>query len=181
WLDQALADEMVVTGAWLPKGAFGAGPVPVATFTAFDKSINLGRDIVPARLITDVTTSPAHRRRGLLRRLMEDTLAGAVADGMPLAALTASEATIYGRWGFGVATMRRMVELDTRPGFALRGFTDPGRVEMVDPRTAWPTMRSVFERFHERTRGSVDLPHFYEPFLTGAHDFESGEDKSLVA
>lgn len=181
WLEQALADEMVVTGAWLPEGSYGAGPVPVATFTSFDKTINLGRDIVPARLVTDVTTSPAHRRRGLLRRLMEDTLTGAVSDGMPLAALTASEATIYGRWGFGVATMRRAVELDTRPGFALRDFTDPGRVELVDPRTAWPTMKAVFDRFHQRTRGSVDLPQFYEPFLTGAHDFESGEDKSLMA
>lgn len=181
WLEQAVADEMVVTGAWLPEGAFGAGPVPVATFTTFDKTINLGRDIVPARLVTDVTTSPAHRRRGLLRRLMEDTLTAAVADGMPLAALTASEATIYGRWGFGVATMRRMVELDTRPGFALRHFADSGRVEMVDPRTSWPTIKAVFDRFHQHTRGSVELPQFYEPLLTGAHDFESGEDKSLMA
>ena len=55
-----------------------------------------------------------------------------------MAALTASEATIYGRWGFGPATFRTGVEVDTSPGFALRSFTDPGRVELVEPADAWP-------------------------------------------
>jgi predicted acetyltransferase len=181
WIKLAQADDQTVSGAWLPEGAFGDRDVPVATFATFDKSINLGHEVLPARLITDVTASPAHRRRGLVRRLMEDALDRAVADGMPLAALTVSEATIYGRWGFGVATLRHRVELDTRPGFGLRDFTDPGRVEIVDIRTSWALFAQVFERFHAQTRGSVALPAFYEPYWTGVHDFQSGEDKALQA
>lgn len=181
WLTYALADDQDVRGAWLPHGAFGAGPLPVATIATFDKTLNAGHDLLPARLISDVTTSPAHRRRGLLRRLMEDCLADAAADLIPVALLTASEATIYGRWGFGVATQRRGIEVDTRAGFALRGFSDPGRVELIDPREAWPTLLGVFEAFHRSQFGSVEWPSFYEPMHTGAFDFRSGEDKTLVA
>ena len=107
----------------------------MATTAWFDKTLNVGRGLLPLRMITDVTTSPAHRRRGLVRRLMEDCLADAVDHDVPLAALTASEATIYGRWGFGVATLGQEVELDTGPRFGLRDFSDPGRVELSTPAT----------------------------------------------
>ena len=107
WVGHYRADRVTVRGAWLPAGEFGAGPMPVATYASLDKTLNAGRGLVPLRMITDVTTSAAHRRRGLLRRLIEDDLADAVARGVPIAALTASEATIYGRWGFGPATFRQ--------------------------------------------------------------------------
>lgn len=180
WLTHVRADGVTCTGAWLPEGEFGAGPVPVATYAAYDKTLNAGHALVPLRMITDITTSPAHRRRGLLRRLMEDDLADAAARGVPVAALTASEATIYGRWGFGVATFAQKVEVDTGPRFGLRAFHDPGRVELIDPPEAWPIVKGVFDRFHLRCRGSVDWPQFYEAIHTGAYDFDDdGPDKKL--
>ena len=106
WVRHYRTDEVIVRGAWLPEGEFGAGPMPVATYASLDKTLNAGRELLPLRMITDVTTSAAHRRRGLLRRMIEDDLDDAVAKGVPIAALTASEATIYGRWGFGPATFR---------------------------------------------------------------------------
>lgn len=180
WLTHVRADNVTCTGAWLPEGEFGAGPVPVATYAGYDKTLNAGLALVPLRMITDVTTSPAHRRRGLVRRLMEDDLADAAARGVPVAALTASEATIYGRWGFGVATFARKVEVDTGPRFGLRAFHDPGRVELIDPPESWPVVRGVFDRFHAGCRGSVEWPQFYEAIHTGAYDFEDdGPDKRL--
>ncbi len=180
WRTHLAADGVVCRGVWLPEGAYGAGPAPVATTSWFDKTLNVGREMLPLRMITDVTASPAHRRRGLVRRLMEDCLDDAVAGGLPLAALTVSEATIYGRWGFGVATFGQEAELDTGPRFGLRDFTDPGRVELVDPATAWPVVCERLERFHRRSRGSVGTPQFYEPYFTGAWNFrESGADKKL--
>lgn len=179
WLTHVRADDVVCTGAWLPEGEFGAGPVPVATFASFDKSLNAGHALVPLRMITDVTTSPAHRRRGLVRRLMEDDLADAVAKGIPVAALTASEATIYGRWGFGAATFAQKVEVDTGPRFGLRAFHDPGRVELIEPPESWPIVKDVFDRFHAGCRGSVEWPQFYETLHTGTYDFESGPDRKL--
>jgi predicted acetyltransferase len=180
WRAHVAADAVECRGVWLPEGAYGASPAPVATTAWFDKTLNVGRELLPLRMISDVTTSPAHRRRGLVRRMMEDCLDDAVAAGLPLAALTASEATIYGRWGFGAATFGQEVELDIGPRFGLRDFTDPGRVELVDPGTAWPVVCERLERFHRRSRGSVGTPQFYEPYFTGAWNFqESGPDKKL--
>ena len=183
WLEHVTTDDVVCRGAWLPEGAYGAGPVPVATTAWFDKTLNVGRELLPLRMITDVTTSPAHRRRGLVRRLMEDCLADAVDHDVPVAALTASEATIYGRFGFGVATFGQEVELDTGPRFGLRDFTDPGRVEQVEPADAWPLVRDRLDHFHHTTRGSVGMPQFYGPLFTGRWSFMGGggPDKKLRA
>ena len=75
-------------------------------------------------MITDITVSPTHRRRGLLRRLITDDLQDAVDRGVPLAALTVSEGSIYGRFGFGPATHVQHVEVDTTARFALREPVD---------------------------------------------------------
>ena len=174
WVRHYRSDHVTVRGAWLPDGAFGAGPMPVATYASLDKTLNAGRELLPLRMITDVTTSATHRRQGLLRRMIEDDLADAVAQGVPMAALTASEATIYGRWGFGAATLRKGVELDTSPGFDFRSFTDPGRVELVEPADAWPHVKAVFDTFHARQRGSVEWPSPYEDMHSAAFDFDSG-------
>jgi predicted acetyltransferase len=91
-----------------------------------------------------------------------------------MAALTAAEATIYGRWGFGPATFRVGVEVDTTPGFGFRDFVDPGRVELVEPADAWPHVKAVFDTFHARQRGSVEWPAQYEDMHTGAWDPSSG-------
>ena len=184
WVDHYRRDRVTCRGAWLPEGEFGAGPMPVATYASFDKTLNAGLEMVPLRMITDVTTSATHRRRGLLRRLIEDDLDDAVAQGVPVAALTASEATIYGRWGFGPATFGQTVEVDASPGFALRSFTDPGRVELVEPVDAWPHVKGVFDTFHTRQPGSVAWPSPYEDIHTGAYDFNdrgtNGKVRSAV-
>lgn len=181
WRASAREDGMVCTGAWLPEGAYGASAVPVATYASFDKPINVGRAQLPARLVTMVTTNPAHTRKGLLRRLIEDDLADAVAKGLPLAALTAADATIYGRWGFGVGTLRRTVEVAGGRRFALRDFTDPGRCELVDPRTSWDTMREIYATFQARTRGAVEWPTEYRDMHTGSYNYnDRGEDTKLV-
>ena len=171
WVDHYRKDRVTCRGAWLPEGEFGAGPMPVATYASLDKTLNAGLELLPLRMITDVTTSATHRRRGLLRRLIEDDLADAVAQGVPVAALTASEATIYGRWGFGPATFGQTVEVDTGAGFALRSFTDPGRVELIEPADAWPHVKATFDTFHARQYGSVEWPSQYEDIHTGAYDF----------
>lgn len=182
WLRTCSRDHAIIRGAWLPPDAFGADTGPVATYASFDKSLNTGSELLPLRMITDVTTSPAHRRRGLLRRLITDDLADAVAAGVPMAALTASEGTIYGRWGFGVATFNDTVEVDTGPRFALRDVTDPGRVELLEPKAAWPHVKAVADRFHATRRGSVEWPAQYEDIHTGTFDFEEGgPDKKLWA
>jgi predicted acetyltransferase len=52
---------------------------------------------------TVVGVAPTHRRRGVLRSMMRAHLDDAHERGEPIAALWASEETIYGRFGYGVA------------------------------------------------------------------------------
>lgn len=132
--------------------------VPVGTFVDSDQDINAGGlEPVPARLITGVTVNPSFRRRGILKHMMTARLADAVEAGLPLAALTVSEGSIYGRFGFGAATREQQLEVNTGLAwetFALR--TPPtGKVLTVDPSKLEETMRGVFGRFHRKTRGSV--------------------------
>lgn len=150
-----------------------AAPVapPVATYASWTQSIDVGGGrVLPLHMVTDVTVAPTHRRRGLLRSLMTADLADAAARGLPLAALTASEGSIYGRFGFGPATRLRRVEVDTTRVALRRTLpADTGRLELVAPREAWPAISAVFADHLARTRGAVDRHQGYEPILTGAY------------
>lgn len=182
WRKHAGRDGAVVRGAW-PTARVADGTLPVGTFASWAGELNVGgARTLGLHMISDVTVAPTHRRRGLLRRLMTEDLDHAVAQGRPLAALTATEGSIYGRFGFGPAVRGRRVEIDTGPRFGLRHLDDPGSLEMAEPTEAWPHVREVFERHLGRTRGAVSRPSFYEMFLTGEYDWDKGApDKMLRA
>jgi predicted acetyltransferase len=60
---------------------------------------------------TVVGVAPTHRRRGVLRAMMRAHLDDAHERGEPIAALWASEETIYGRFGYGVAAYQGDVKV----------------------------------------------------------------------
>ncbi len=163
------AEDRVLTGAYTagaPPHAWDAGR-PVATYATFVKSMNVGGgEPLDVRLIADVTVRATHRRRGLLRAIISADLRRAAADGLAVAALHASEATIYERFGFGPAVFARHVELDTGDRFALR-HPPAGRVEVADPAALLTVSPQVFDRFHERTAGSITRQAFYPSKIAG--------------
>ena len=129
---------------------------PVGTFVDFSSTMTAspGRQ-VPVWQVTNVTVSPGHRRRGVLRAMMTRSLADAAASGHPVAALTATEATIYGRFGFGVAARRSWIRVDTRGRVDLAGPTPSGRVRRQDPRELGETYRELQESVRRQTPGST--------------------------
>lgn len=163
------AEDRVLTGVYTacaPPGAWDVGR-PVATYATFVKSMNVGGGRpLDVRLIADVTVRATHRRRGLLRTIISADLRRAAADGMAMAALRASEATIYERYGFGPAVLGRHVEVDTGAGFALR-HPLAGHVEVTDPATLLEVSPKVFDRFHARTTGSITRQSFYPSKIAG--------------
>ena len=180
WLEHVRVDDATIRGAWLAAPQVASGTIPVATYASFDKTINAGAEMLPLRMVTDVSVAPTHRRRGLLRRLITEDLRDAADHGVPVAALLVSEGSIYGRFGFGVATHVHHVEVDATSRFALREGSGDGRVELVEPEEAWPAVEAVFDRFHRSTRGSVARPQFYRPILTAEFSFEhQTPDKQL--
>ncbi|WP_170991018.1 GNAT family N-acetyltransferase [Herbidospora galbida] len=87
--------------------------------------------------VTLCAVSPTHRRRGLLGTLMRRQLAGLhEGGGEPLAALTTSDAAIYGRYGYGVAA--RQIAVDVARGTPLPPLPSAGEVRLryVSPESA---------------------------------------------
>ncbi|ROQ39974.1 putative acetyltransferase [Frondihabitans sp. PhB188] len=162
-------DGRVFTGVY-PRRPVAGGldeTWPVGTFTGYTKTINVGGGrLVDAYLVSDVTVRPTHRRRGMLRTLMTERLAAAAASGHALAALTASESTIYRRFGYGPATRKRTVVLERDVPVTL--LAQPtGRVEMASPTSLAAIAPRVFARFHETTPGSVDRQGQYSNLYNG--------------
>lgn len=79
-----------------------AGPVGIAGAYTFRMTVPGG--LVPTAGVTYVAVLPTYRRRGILRSLMRRQLADISAKGEPIAALWASEAPLYGRYGYGWAS-----------------------------------------------------------------------------
>ncbi|GGC88839.1 UPF0256 protein [Tersicoccus solisilvae] len=159
--------------AGTPEGAVDPS-IPVATFASMTNTLNTGATLLPTHEITAVTVRATHRRRGLLRRMMTEDLRRAADAGLAMAALTASEATIYGRFGFGVAVERESLRIDTRRGLAFGPATGPapaGRTEFIEREGIAAVSRRVFARWHAITPGSIDRQASYPGNIDGTlHD-----------
>lgn len=126
--------------------------VPVGTLGSFPTALSIPGGSVRALAITEVTVSTSHERRGIARSLMENRLHHAKATGAAVVALTASEATIYGRYGFAPATWEFTHEVDPKR-VAWRGAPPAGRVHTLDPRS----LATVAPGLFERSRGTGDI------------------------
>lgn len=113
---------------------------------AFELTIPGGS--LPTAGVTWVGVMPTHRRRGVLRGMMMRQLRDAHERGEPLSALYASEPSIYGRFGYGLASLS--LDLDAwSDRIAFRD--DPGRrgdVRLVE----FDEAVQLFPPFYERLR-----------------------------
>jgi predicted acetyltransferase len=96
---------------------------------------------------------PTHRRRGILRDLMRRELEDVYSWGEPIAALWASEAAIYGRFGYGHAAPNGRATSD-RARFALREEAT-GSVRLVDADEAVELFPPVYERVRATRSGML--------------------------
>jgi predicted acetyltransferase len=99
--------------------------------------------------VTVVGVLPSHRRRGLLTRMMRAQLEDARERAEPIAALWASEETIYGRYGYGLASLETNLKVP-REWSGLRHDLPErkGRIRLVEHDEAV----RVFPRIYERVR-----------------------------
>ena len=88
------------------------GDQMVATFGALSLQLTVPGAALATAGTTVVTVLPTHRRQGILRSLMTDHLADVHRNGESLAALWASESSIYGRFGYGPSSERATMRLD---------------------------------------------------------------------
>ncbi|MFJ4714451.1 GNAT family N-acetyltransferase [Streptomyces sp. NPDC088785] len=136
--------EKLLAGC-LRIGAYdGAELVGFAAAHPFALSVPGGGELSCPGL-TFVSVAPTHRRRGVLTGMIRELFARCADQGAPLVALWASEASIYGRFGFGPGTYGTTVEIDARRPLALRIAPDPRPLRLVDPEAAPEVLGPYFE------------------------------------
>jgi predicted acetyltransferase len=116
-------------------------------------------ELLAADALTNVTVAATHRRRGLLRTMLEDSLRAARARGDAVSILIAAEWPIYGRYGYAAATTdSRYVLHPRRPGATVTASEPgaPGRVRQVDADEYARIAPAVFKRARARRAGQVD-------------------------
>ncbi|MBT2597166.1 GNAT family N-acetyltransferase [Arthrobacter sp. ISL-72] len=181
-MDMYRADGRELTGVYqtgeVAPHSLGSD-IPVATFGTLRKDLNVGYGRqLRTHMVTAVTVRGTHRRQGLLRRMMSEDLSAAKADGLAMAALTASEGSIYGRFGYGVATFERSIKVDTGPRFGLR-HVQSGTVEIADRKVLLELAPEVFERVHRLTPGSILRQDAYRQNVSGTVGREGKEDEAI--
>ncbi|HJE51800.1 MAG TPA: GNAT family N-acetyltransferase [Tessaracoccus flavescens] len=172
-------------GSWMAQvtttGQGLEGREAIAGFCASPTTINCGKGLVDALVINTIAVRPSHRRRGLLKEMMRRQLDAAVERGQSLATLTASEATIYGRFGFGISTHTHPIQLDTRRmKFRDDVTVSTGRIEYVHPSFLIDHWARIVEAHQSRYRGAVAHQHGHFLRDTGQWDSkEQGPSRAL--
>jgi predicted acetyltransferase len=112
-----------------------------------------GDAAVPTAGVMAVGVLPTHRRRGVLRDLMRRQLGDAHERGEPLAMLFASEGDIYGRFGYGLASIAGAIELPKE--HARVSEPEPlGRARILeDEEEALEVLPPIYDRVREQTVG----------------------------
>jgi predicted acetyltransferase len=117
-----------------------------------------GGAVLPMAGVTIVAVAPTHRRRGILRAMYAE-LHNRIADARyPLAGLTASEGGIYGRFGYGPATIEQEFTVDRRVARFRSDAPDPGGVRIVKAADHRDELEEIFERWRRRTPGGLVRP-----------------------
>jgi predicted acetyltransferase len=99
--------------------------------------------------------------------------------GEPLAALTASEPAIYGRFGYGAATFQRDAEIDTaRVTLSVPAGTDDVRLRYAAPAEVLDACEAVYARLVPVRPGMLARQPGWE--RAGLLDPESGRDGASV-
>lgn len=113
-------------------------------------------NVVDAAGVTMVGVLPSHRRRGILRSMMETQMLDARRHKEHIAVLWASEESIYQRFGYGLASNQGHISVERdRATF----WDDPGtigRVRMVPADERLKVLPSIYEQIRKDTPGMYE-------------------------
>jgi len=153
--DEMIADNLINGELDRSLGALEGGRwVGAAGAFSFDMTLP-GCTTAPVAGVTWVGVLPTHRRRGILTALMQRQLDDVVARGEPMAVLTASEALIYPRYGYGLASQYAGIEVDTRRAALHVPVRDDGRLRLVDKEGAAKIQPPLFDAYRRTRPGEL--------------------------
>jgi predicted acetyltransferase len=135
-------------------GAFD-GDTPVGLSGAYTFRLTTPGGEVGAAGLTAIGVLPTHRRRGILRLMMTRLFEQARERAEPVAVLWASEAAIYQRFGYGMATLQTQIEAQKDKVRFARPVESRGRVRIVDRDEAVERFPPIFEAGRATRPGSL--------------------------
>ena len=127
----------------------------VATAGACTTTFTVPGGSLSAPGVTAVGVIPTYRRRGLNTRLMATLLDQAAERGEPLAYLWASESGIYGRFGYGMASLCSELAMPTERSDFVRGTPIEGEVRLLPADEALPMMREAYDAAAPQRPGMI--------------------------
>jgi len=151
--DDDLTAEASVHEPERSQAAFD-GDTIVGSLGSYTHRLSVPGGEVPMAGTTWVSVAPTHRRRGVLREMMTRHLHDVREAGEPLAGLWASEAAIYGRFGYGMATEQHILTVGVK-GLAWEATAPPpaDRVRIVPLEEAPEVLAPIYQRCRERRGG----------------------------
>ncbi|MBB4928123.1 GNAT family N-acetyltransferase [Kitasatospora kifunensis] len=154
---EELADQRAATDLSRTLAAFDED-VPVAGASVYSRTLTVPGGALPVAGIASVGVAATHRRRGLLTAMMRAQLTDLYENQRePIAALRPSEAGIYGRYGYGPATLGNVMRCDRR-ALRFRPDTDfgQGTVRLLTVDQARPLLEKVYDQVRAMAVGWPD-------------------------
>ena len=160
-------------------GAFVGGKL-VGTADAATSRLTLpGGAIVDHAAVSHIGVLPSFTRKGIATDLMRHQLRDIAARGELLATLRASEATIYERYGYGVASWSQTVEVRTARAALRPDVGTGGPVRLLDATVAWDVLPGIYADNRSSRPGTIDRPEVW--WQVARMRVESSSGPSYVA
>ncbi len=131
-----------------------------------------GGGSIPVAGVTNVGVLPTHRRRGIFRRLMQRQHDDFAAGGVPVAVLNASDASIYGRIGYGMASRWNLVRV--RSGAAFHTAAPTRDLRMMRSADATEVLPALYEAARPVRPGTMSRSAAWWEMLLGPTEMWKG-------
>jgi predicted acetyltransferase len=129
----------------------------VGTTGIYTRELTIPGTVMSVAGVTLVGVLPTHRRRGVLTALMRRQLDDVRAAGESVAALWASEAAIYGRFGYGRAARHASLALHIGGARLASGLPTPfGRMVLLEAAGAAERIAPLYDRVRRERVGHLD-------------------------
>jgi predicted acetyltransferase len=129
------------------------GDAVVGGAGAFPFQLTVPGGVVPCGGVTVVGVLPTHRRRGVLTAMMRTQLEDIRDRGEPIAALWASEEVIYGRYGYGMASLAGEIALPSGYTGLRQPPDETARTRLISLDDAKTVLPAIYDRVRATTPG----------------------------
>lgn len=148
-------------------GAFDDGSL-VGLARSVDSALTVpGGAQVELGAVTSIGVRSDRTRRGVMTELVRAQLTEFAERGVPVAALHASEAVIYGRFGYGVATLERNFRIDRVRARVHDDAAAGGEVVLHGLDEAVRLMPELYAPFAAARPGMIERPSYLWPNWEG--------------